>query len=68
MPTWWLPGSCPSSTEPSARREDTPGSQLLAEACTAANYSVTFPAHGPDELGVMIISKVATTPDHSPGH
>jgi len=41
----------------------TPGSQLLAEACTAANYSVTFPTHDPGELGVMIVSKVATTPD-----
>ena len=41
----------------------TPGSQLLAKACTAANYSVTFPAHDPGELGIMIISKVATNPD-----
>ncbi|MGH3775782.1 MAG: endonuclease/exonuclease/phosphatase family protein [Pseudonocardiaceae bacterium] len=41
----------------------TPGSQLLAQGCTAANYSVTFPEHGPGELGIMIISKVATTPD-----
>jgi exonuclease III len=41
----------------------TPGSQLLADACTAANYSVTFPEHDPGELGIMIVSKVATTPD-----
>ncbi len=41
----------------------TPGSQLLAHACAAANYSVTFPAHDPGELGIMIVSKVATTPD-----
>ncbi|MGH3767553.1 MAG: endonuclease/exonuclease/phosphatase family protein [Pseudonocardiaceae bacterium] len=41
----------------------TPGSQLLAQRCIAANYSVTFPEHDPGELGVMIVSKVATTPD-----
>jgi len=41
----------------------TPGSQLLAEACIAANYSVTFPDHDLGELGVMIVSRVATTPD-----
>jgi exodeoxyribonuclease-3 len=45
----------------------TPGSQLLAEGCTAANYSVTFPAYDPGELGVMIISKVTTTPDSLTG-
>ncbi|MGH3874990.1 MAG: endonuclease/exonuclease/phosphatase family protein, partial [Pseudonocardiaceae bacterium] len=28
----------------------TPGSRLLAQACTAANYSVTFPEHDPGEL------------------
>lgn len=40
-----------------------PGSQLLAEGFAAANYSVTFPEHDPGELGVMIVSKVAATPD-----
>lgn len=41
----------------------TPGSELLAQGCTAANYSVTFPTHDPGQLGVMIVSKVATNPD-----
>lgn len=41
----------------------TPGSQFLAEAFTAAGYAVTFPEHAPGELGVMILSKLATTPD-----
>ncbi len=40
----------------------TPGRELLAEGCTAANYSVIFPTHDPGELSVMIVSKVATTP------
>ncbi|MFD5246065.1 endonuclease/exonuclease/phosphatase family protein [Amycolatopsis sp. NPDC058340] len=41
----------------------TAGSQFLAEAFTAAGYAVTFPEHAPGELGVMIISKLAVTPD-----
>ncbi|MEV0610982.1 endonuclease/exonuclease/phosphatase family protein [Polymorphospora rubra] len=41
----------------------TAGSQYLAEAFTAAGYAVTFPDHGPGELGVMIVSKLAATPD-----
>lgn len=41
----------------------TPGSQLLAEAFSAAGYTVAFPEHAPGELGVMIVSKLATTPD-----
>lgn len=41
----------------------TAGTHLLAEAFTAAGYAVTFPLHAPGELGVMIISKLATTPD-----
>lgn len=41
----------------------TAGSQYLAEAFTAAGYTVTFPDHAPGELGVMIVSKLATTPD-----
>jgi exodeoxyribonuclease III len=41
----------------------TAGSQFLADAFTAAGYAVTFPDHAPGELGVMIVSKLATTPD-----
>ncbi|MGH3565289.1 MAG: endonuclease/exonuclease/phosphatase family protein [Pseudonocardia sp.] len=41
----------------------TAGSKFLAEAFTAAGYAVTFPEHAPGELGVMIVSKLATTPD-----
>jgi exodeoxyribonuclease-3 len=41
----------------------TAGSQFLAEAFTAAGYAVTFPDHAPGELGVMIVSKLATRPD-----
>ncbi|MCP2163631.1 endonuclease/exonuclease/phosphatase family protein [Goodfellowiella coeruleoviolacea] len=41
----------------------TAGSQFLAGAFTAAGYAVTFPYHAPGELGVMIISKLSTTPD-----
>lgn len=41
----------------------TAGSQFLAETFTAAGYAVTFPDHPPGELGVMIVSKLATTPD-----
>jgi exodeoxyribonuclease-3 len=41
----------------------TAGSQYLAEAFTAAGYVVTFPAHAPGDLGVMIVSKLAATPD-----
>jgi exodeoxyribonuclease-3 len=41
----------------------TAGSQYLAEAFTAAGYAVTFPDHAPGELGVMIVSKLAITPD-----
>jgi exodeoxyribonuclease-3 len=41
----------------------TAGSQFLAGAFTAAKYSVTFPEHGPGELGVMIVSKVSITLD-----
>jgi exodeoxyribonuclease-3 len=39
------------------------GSQFLADAFTAAGYAVTFPDHAPGELGVMIVSKLATRPD-----
>ncbi|MGH3939614.1 MAG: endonuclease/exonuclease/phosphatase family protein [Pseudonocardiaceae bacterium] len=41
----------------------TAGSLFLAEAFTAAGYSVTLPEHASDELGVMIISKLATALD-----
>ncbi|WP_245847830.1 hypothetical protein [Lentzea kentuckyensis] len=41
----------------------TAGSMFLAEAFTAAGYSVTFPEHAHGELGVMIVSKLATTLD-----
>jgi exodeoxyribonuclease-3 len=41
----------------------TPGSQFLADTFTAAGYSVTFPHHDHGDLGIMIISKVATIPD-----
>lgn len=41
----------------------TPGTQLLADAFAAANYSVILPVHKPGDLGVMIVSKVATRPD-----
>jgi exodeoxyribonuclease-3 len=41
----------------------TAGSQFLSETFTAAGYAVTFPDHGPGELGVMIVSKLRTTPD-----
>lgn len=55
-----------------ARREEvlvltetkaTAGSEFLAKTFAATGYSVTFPAHSPGELGVMIVSKVATTLD-----
>ncbi|MGI8817271.1 MAG: endonuclease/exonuclease/phosphatase family protein [Pseudonocardia sp.] len=41
----------------------TAGSVFLAGAFTAAGYSVTFPEHASGELGVMIVSKLATTLD-----
>ncbi|MGH3475380.1 MAG: endonuclease/exonuclease/phosphatase family protein [Pseudonocardiaceae bacterium] len=41
----------------------TVGSVFLAEAFTAAGYSVTFPEHAPGELGVMIVSKLAAMAD-----
>ncbi|MGH3772534.1 MAG: endonuclease/exonuclease/phosphatase family protein [Pseudonocardiaceae bacterium] len=41
----------------------TAGSMFLAEAFTAAGYSVTFPEHAPGELGMMIVSGLATTVD-----
>lgn len=41
----------------------TAGSELLAKTFAAAGYSVTFPEHAPGELGVMIVSKLATTLD-----
>ena len=41
----------------------TVGSQFLAETFAAAGYAVTFPDHAPGELGVMIVSKLRTTPD-----
>jgi len=39
------------------------GSRFLAEAFTTAGYTVTFPPHGPGDRGVMIVSKLAATPD-----
>jgi hypothetical protein len=45
------------------RNQRHPRSQLLADAFTAAGHSVTFPHHEPGDLGVMIISKLTTTPD-----
>ncbi|MGH3717291.1 MAG: endonuclease/exonuclease/phosphatase family protein [Pseudonocardiaceae bacterium] len=39
------------------------GSMFLAETFTAAGYSVTFPEHAAGELGVMIVSGLATTVD-----
>ena len=41
----------------------TAGSEYLVDAFTAAGYAVTFPDHAPGELGVMIVSKLATQPD-----
>ncbi|MGH3916016.1 MAG: endonuclease/exonuclease/phosphatase family protein [Pseudonocardiaceae bacterium] len=41
----------------------TAGSQFLAEAFATAGYAVTCPDHAPGELGVMIVSKLRTTPD-----
>lgn len=41
----------------------TAGSQYLAEAFTTAGYTVVFPDHAPGELGVMIVSRLAATPD-----
>ncbi|SER77757.1 exodeoxyribonuclease-3 [Lentzea xinjiangensis] len=41
----------------------TAGSEFLARTFQACGYSVTFPAHEPGELGVMIVSKLATTLD-----
>jgi len=41
----------------------TAGSQYLAEAFATAGYAVAFPDHASGELGVMIVSKLATTPD-----
>ena len=41
----------------------TAGSEFLAKAFAAAGYSVTFPEHASGELGVMIVSKLATTLD-----
>lgn len=41
----------------------TAGSEFLAKTFQATGYSVTFPAHAPGELGVMIVSKLATTLD-----
>jgi exodeoxyribonuclease III len=58
----WLAGR-PEEIFVLTETKATPGSQLLVQACTAANYSVTFPVHDPGELGIMIISKVAITPD-----
>lgn len=43
--------------------KDTAGSRLLAESFAAAGYSVTFPHHEAGELGVMIVSTLATTVD-----
>jgi exodeoxyribonuclease III len=58
----WLAGR-PEDVLVLTETKATAGSQLLAEAFTAAGYSVTFPQHAPGELGVMIVSKLATTPD-----
>ena len=41
----------------------TVGSRFLADAFAEAGYAVTFPDHMPGELGVMIVSKLRTTPD-----
>lgn len=41
----------------------TAGSQFLAEAFSTAGYAVAFPEHASGELGVMIVSKLATAPD-----
>lgn len=39
------------------------GSRHLLDAFTAAGYAVCFPDHAPGDLGVMIVSKPACTPD-----
>ncbi|MFD9701549.1 endonuclease/exonuclease/phosphatase family protein [Lentzea sp. NPDC059081] len=41
----------------------TAGSEFLAQAFSSAGYSVTFPEHSKGELGVMIVSKLATELD-----
>lgn len=43
------------------------GSRHLADAFTAAGYAVVYPDHAPGERGVMIISKLAITPDKLTG-
>jgi len=58
----WLAGR-PEQVLVLTETKATAGSQYLAEAFTAAGYAVTFPAHAPGELGVMIVSKLAATPD-----
>lgn len=39
------------------------GCKLLADAFTAAGYTVCYPQPGPGEYGTMIITRVAATPD-----
>jgi exodeoxyribonuclease-3 len=39
------------------------GSRHLADTFTTAGYHVLYPDHAPGERGIMIISKLATTPD-----
>jgi len=58
----WLAGR-PEDVFVLTETKATTGSVFLAEAFTAAGYAVTFPEHLPGELGVMIVSKVATTAD-----
>ncbi|MGQ0779125.1 MAG: hypothetical protein ACT4NY_32720 [Pseudonocardiales bacterium] len=58
----WLVGR-PEDVFVLTETKATAGSVFLAEAFTAAGYAVTFPEHAPGELGVMIVSKIATTAD-----
>jgi exodeoxyribonuclease-3 len=58
----WLAGR-PEEVLVLTETRATAGSQFLAEAFSAAGYSVTFPEHAPGELGVMIVSKIGTIVD-----
>ncbi|MFD7658894.1 endonuclease/exonuclease/phosphatase family protein [Actinosynnema sp. NPDC059797] len=46
----------------------TPGTRHLVDAFTAAGHAVTMPHHAPGELGVTIVSRLATRPDPITDH
>ena len=58
----WLAGR-PEEVLVLTETKATAGSEFLAKAFAGAGYSVTSPEHAPGELGVMIVSKLATTLD-----